>query len=300
MKVHLVDGTYELFRQHFGRAAREPDAGPYAATSGVLGSTLQLLADGATHVAVASDHIIESFRNDLWPGYKSSVGMPPELLAQIPMVEEALVAMGVTTWAMVTHEADDAIGAAAVIAAADDRVEQVVIVSPDKDLGQCVRGQRVIQYDRRKREYMDEDAVVAKFGVAPTSVPDWLGLVGDSADGFPGIAGWGAKTRRPCWPATDTSRTFPTVPGSGTCPGCAARRSCRWRCARTSRRPCCSADSPRWRPTSMSAPSTTGSGSGRPTNSTTGPSPSVNPAWPSGPPHSPSGAARGDRPWAVR
>ena len=140
MKVHLVDGTYELFRQHFGRAAREPDAGPYAATSGVLGSTLQLLADGATHIAVASDHIIESFRNDLWPGYKSSVGMPPELLAQIPMVEEALVAMGVTTWAMVTHEADDAIGAAAVIAAADDRVEQVVIVSPDKDLGQCVRG----------------------------------------------------------------------------------------------------------------------------------------------------------------
>ena len=194
MKVHLVDGTYELFRQHFGRAAREPDAGPYAATSGVLGSTLQLLADGATHVAVASDHIIESFRNDLWPGYKSSVGMPPELLEQIPMVEEALVAMGVTTWAMVTYEADDAIGAAAVVAAADERVEQVVIVSPDKDLGQCVRGERVIQYDRRKREFIDEDAVIAKFGVPPTSVPDWLGLVGDSADGFPGIAGWGAKS----------------------------------------------------------------------------------------------------------
>ena len=194
MKVHLVDGTYELFRQHFGRAAREPDAGPYAATSGVLGSTLQLLAEGATHVAVASDHVIESFRNDLWPGYKSSVGMPPELLEQIPMVEEALVAMGVTTWAMVTYEADDAIGAAAVVAAADERVEQVVIVSPDKDLGQCVRGERVIQYDRRKREFIDEEAVIAKFGVPPTSVPDWLGLVGDSADGFPGIAGWGAKS----------------------------------------------------------------------------------------------------------
>ncbi len=194
MKVHLVDGTYELFRQHFGRAAREPDAGPYAATSGVLGSTLQLIAEGATHVAVASDHIIESFRNDLWAGYKSSAGMPPELLEQIPMVEEALVAMGVTTWAMVTHEADDAIGAAAVVAAADERVEQVVIVSPDKDLGQCVRGERVIQYDRRKREYIDEQAVVAKFGVPPESVPDWLGLVGDSADGFPGIAGWGAKS----------------------------------------------------------------------------------------------------------
>lgn len=194
MKVHLVDGTYELFRQNFGRAAREPDAGPLAATSGVLLSTLQLLADGATHVAVASDHVIESFRNDLWPGYKTSAGMPPELLAQIPMVEEALVAMGVTTWAMVEHEADDALGAAAAVADADERVEQVLIVTPDKDLGQCVRGTRVVQFDRRKRELIDEAGVIAKFGVPPASIPDYLGLVGDSADGFPGIPGWGSKS----------------------------------------------------------------------------------------------------------
>jgi 5'-3' exonuclease len=194
MKVHLVDGTNELFRQNFGYAAREPDAGPYAATAGVLMSTLQLLADGATHVGVASDHVIESFRNDLWAGYKTSAGMPPELLVQIPMVEEALVAMGVTTWAMVELEADDALGAAAAVADADARVQQVLIVTPDKDLGQCVRGTRVVQFDRRKRELVDEDGVRAKFGVAPASIPDYLGLVGDSADGFPGIAGWGAKS----------------------------------------------------------------------------------------------------------
>ncbi len=194
MKVHLIDGTYELFRQNFGRAAREPDAGPYAATAGVLASTLQLLAEGATHVGVANDHIIESFRNDLWPGYKTSAGMPPELLEQLSIVEEALEALGVTVWAMVSHEADDALGAAAQLADADERVEQVVIVTPDKDLGQCVKGDRVVQYDRRKRELFDEDAVTAKFGVGPASIPDWLGLVGDSADGFPGIAGWGAKS----------------------------------------------------------------------------------------------------------
>jgi len=194
VKVHLIDGTYELFRQNFGRAAKEPDAGPFAATTGLLASTLMLLADGATHVAVASDHIIESFRNDLWAGYKTSAAMPPELLAQIPMVEEALVAMGVTTWAMVTHEADDALAAAAAVADADERVEQVLIVTPDKDLGQCVRGRRVVQFDRRKREIVDEEAVIAKFGVPPASIPDYLGLVGDSADGFPGIPGWGAKS----------------------------------------------------------------------------------------------------------
>jgi len=194
VKVHLVDGTYELFRQNFGRAAREPDAGPYAATAGVLASTLQLLADGATHVGVANDHIIESFRNDLWPGYKTSAGMPAELLTQLPMVEEALVAMGITVWPMVSHEADDALAAAAKLADADGRVEQVLIVTPDKDLGQCVKGQRVVQFDRRKRELLDEEAVTAKFGVSPLSIPDWLGLVGDSADGFPGIAGWGAKS----------------------------------------------------------------------------------------------------------
>ncbi len=194
VKIHLVDGTYELFRQNFGRAAREPNAGPYAATTGVLASTLMLLADGATHVAVASDHIIESFRNDLWPGYKTSAGMPQELLDQIPLMEESLAAMGVTVWAMVTHEADDALAAAAEIADADERVEQVLIITPDKDLGQCVRGRRVVQFDRRKREIVDEAGVIAKFGVGPASIPDYLGLVGDSADGYPGITGWGAKS----------------------------------------------------------------------------------------------------------
>jgi len=194
MKVHLVDGTYELFRQHFGQAARHEDPAPYGATVGVLASTLQLLQEGATHVGVASDHVIESFRNDLWPGYKTSEGMPPELLHQTPILEDALVAMGVTTWAMVEYEADDALGAAAHVAAADDRVEQVVICTPDKDLGQCVSGQRVVQLDRRKGEVFDEAGIVAKFGVHPASIPDYLALVGDSADGFPGLQGWGAKS----------------------------------------------------------------------------------------------------------
>jgi 5'-3' exonuclease len=193
MRVHLVDGTYELFRQNFGRMMRD-DPRPNSATIGVLASTIALLDDGATHLGVASDHVIESFRNDLWAGYKSSEGMPPELLAQIPLVEEALVALGVTVWAMVEHEADDALGAAAKVADEDDRVEQVLIVTPDKDLGQCVRGTRVVQFDRRKREILDHDAVIAKFGVLPESIPDYLGLVGDSSDGFPGIAGWGAKS----------------------------------------------------------------------------------------------------------
>lgn len=193
MRVYLIDGTYELFRQYYG-ALKQGDSGPYAATVGVLSSTLALIADGATHLGVASDHVIESFRNDLWADYKTSEGMDPVLLAQIPVVEEALVAMGVTTWAMVEHEADDALAAAAALAAADERVEQVLIVTPDKDLGQCVRGTRVVQYDRRNRLILDEAAVTAKFGVPPASIADWLALVGDSADGYPGLPGWGAKT----------------------------------------------------------------------------------------------------------
>ncbi len=194
MRVHLIDGTYELFRQHFGYARRQEHPTPYDATVGVLTSTLQLLREGATHIAVASDHVIESFRNDLWPGYKTSAGMDPVLLAQLPVVEDALDAMGVTVWAMVEHEADDALAAAAVVADRDERVEQVVIVTPDKDLGQCVRGTRVVQYDRRNDKWIDEAGVLTKFGVPPASVPDWLALVGDSADGYPGIPGWGAKT----------------------------------------------------------------------------------------------------------
>ena len=194
MRVHLIDGTYELFRQHFGQAARHADAGPYDATVGVLASTLQLVSEGATHLGVASDHVIESFRNDLWAGYKTSAGMDPVLLHQIPVMEEALVTAGFTTWAMVEYEADDALGAAAAVADADPRVSQVVIVTPDKDLGQCVRGTRVVQYDRRKGEIVDEAAVTLKFGVGPQSIADYLALVGDTADGYPGIAGWGAKS----------------------------------------------------------------------------------------------------------
>ena len=194
VRVHLIDGTYELFRQHYGQAARHEDSGPAAGAAGVVASTLELVAEGATHIGVASDHVIESFRNDLWPGYKTSAGMEPALLEQIPVMEELLVAAGFTTWAMVEHEADDALGAAAAIADADARVEQVWIVTPDKDLGQCVRGDRVVQYDRRKREIVDEAGVIAKFGVGPGSIADYLALVGDTADGFPGLAGWGAKS----------------------------------------------------------------------------------------------------------
>lgn len=194
MRVHLVDGTYELFRQHYGMAARHADRGRFDATAGVVTSTLALIEDGATHVGVASDHVIESFRNELYAGYKTGEGMDPEILEQIPVMERALAAAGFTVWAMVEHEADDALAAAAAVADADDRVEQVLIVTPDKDLGQCVRGQRVVQFDRRKREIIDAAAVEAKFGIPPESIPDYLGLVGDTADGFPGLPGWGAKS----------------------------------------------------------------------------------------------------------
>jgi 5'-3' exonuclease len=190
MDVHLVDGTYELFRYHFAPNNRDLERG---ATVGVLATLLQLVADGATHVGVATDHIIESFRNDLWPGYKSSVGMPRELLAQFPLVEAAMAAAGFTVWAQVTHEADDALAAAASMAAADERVERVIICTPDKDLGQCVGG-KVVQLDRRKGVVFDAAGVEARLGVPPASIPDLLALVGDSADGFPGLPGWGAKS----------------------------------------------------------------------------------------------------------
>ena len=190
MKVHLVDGTYELFRYHFSPGNRDPERG---ATRGVVGSVLSLLESGATHVGVATDHIIESFRNDLWPGYKTGAGIDPNLKAQFPLLEDALMEAGICTWPMVELEADDALGAAARIAADDDRVEQVVICTPDKDLGQCVGG-KVIQWDRRQDKYFDVDGVRAKFGVDPESIPDYLALVGDSADGFPGLPGFGAKS----------------------------------------------------------------------------------------------------------
>jgi 5'-3' exonuclease len=190
MDVHLVDGTYELFRYHFAPNNRDPHRG---ATVGVVATLLQLVADGATHIGVATDHIIESFRNDLWPGYKSSAGMPRELLAQFPVVEEAMAAAGFVVWPQVTHEADDAMASAAVMAAADDRVERVVICTPDKDLGQCVGG-KVVQLDRRKGVYFDAAGVEERLGVPPASIPDLLALVGDSADGFPGLPGWGSKS----------------------------------------------------------------------------------------------------------
>jgi 5'-3' exonuclease len=190
VEVHVVDGTYELFRYHFAPNNRDPKQG---ATRGVLTSLLQLLEDGATHVGVATDQVIESFRNDLWAGYKSSAGMPPELLAQFPLVERVLAAAGFTVWPQVEYEADDGMAAAAAMAAADDRVSRVLICTPDKDLGQCVGGP-VVQFDRRKGEIVDADGVRARLGVSPESVPDLLGLVGDSADGFPGLPGWGAKS----------------------------------------------------------------------------------------------------------
>ena len=223
MKVHLVDGTYELFRQHFGAAAArrgsDTPAAPLAATVGVLTSTIALLADGATHVGVASDHVIESFRNDLWAGYKTSAGMDPELLGQIPLMEATLEALGVTVWAMVEHEADDALGAAALVAEHDPRVTQALICTPDKDLGQAVRGTRIVQLDRRKGEIVDEAAVTAKFGVPPASIPDWLALVGDKADGFPGLPGWGAKSAGAVLARYGHLEQIPAAPGKWDVPG---------------------------------------------------------------------------------
>lgn len=194
MEVHLVDGTYELFRQHFGMAVRHSSPAPNAAAIGVLASTLQLVANGGSHIGVASDTVIESFRNDLWPGYKTSAGMEPVLLNQIPVMEELLVAAGFTMWGMVEYEADDALGAAAAVADADPRVTKAMILTPDKDLCQCVRDDRVVQVDRRKREEIGRAGVIAKFGVPPESIADYLALVGDSADGYPGLAGWGSKS----------------------------------------------------------------------------------------------------------
>jgi 5'-3' exonuclease len=195
MEVHLIDGTYELFRHYYALPKVRDSAGQeVAAVRGVLASVIGMLGNGATHIGVATDHVIESFRNDLWPGYKTGEGVEPELLAQFPLLEEALSALGIVVWPMVEFEADDALAAAAMAAAGDQRVERVLICTPDKDLAQCVRGTRIVQLDRRKNIVRDEAGVVARFGVMPASIPDYLALVGDSADGFPGLAGWGAKS----------------------------------------------------------------------------------------------------------
>ncbi|HKP47953.1 MAG TPA: 5'-3' exonuclease H3TH domain-containing protein [Pyrinomonadaceae bacterium] len=194
MIVHLIDGTYELFRHFYGIRRFKKIDPPFGAVSGVLNMVAKMIEDGATHLGVATDHVIESFRNDLWAGYKTGAGIERALLAQFHPLEEALAAMGVTTWAMVEYEADDALAAAAHLAAEHDEVEKVCIWTPDKDLAQCVVDDRVVQIDRRKNEIRDENAIRTKFGVSPEFIPDYLALVGDAADGYPGISGLGAKT----------------------------------------------------------------------------------------------------------
>src|SRR3954467_13263585 len=194
MDVHLVDGTYELFRYFFAMPSMADVNGQeIGAVLGVLNSVLSMIEGGATHVGVATDHVVESFRNDLYPGYKTSEGVPAPLMSQFPVLEEALQAMGVMVWPMVEYEADDALASAAAKAALDNRVERVFICTPDKDLAQCVVGSRVVQLDRRRGILRDESGVVAKWGVRPESIPDYLAVVGDSADGFPGLPGWGPK-----------------------------------------------------------------------------------------------------------
>jgi len=195
LDIHLIDGTYELFRHYFAvPSARDKDGREVGAVRGVLASVLGMMNEGATHIAVATDHVIESFRNGLWAGYKTGEGVPADLLEQFTPLEEVLASAGIVVWPMVEFEADDALAAAAAKAADDPRVERVIICTPDKDLAQCVRGTRVVQLNRRTRVICDEAGVTQKFGVGPASIPDYLALVGDAADGYPGLQGWGAKS----------------------------------------------------------------------------------------------------------
>ena len=195
LQIHLIDGTYELFRHFYAVPSARDDRGrEVGAVRGVLRSLLGMLSSGSTHLAVATDHIIESFRNNLWAGYKTGDGVDPALLAQFPLLEEVLAAAGIVVWPMIEFEADDALASAAALAAGDTRVEQVILCTPDKDLAQCVQCERVVQLNRRTKTRMDEAGVVAKFGVRPASIPDYLALVGDAADGYPGLPGWGAKS----------------------------------------------------------------------------------------------------------
>jgi 5'-3' exonuclease len=194
MDVYLIDGTYELFRHFFAvPSAKDENGREVGAVRGVVNSIRGMLDRGVTHIGVATDHVIESFRNNLYPGYKTGEGIPPELYSQFPILEETLEKMGVVVWPMIEFEADDALASAAAKAVLDDRVERVVICTPDKDLSQCVRGTRIVQLDRRTNTMRNEDGVLEKFGVKPESIPDYLALVGDTADGFPGIPGWGKK-----------------------------------------------------------------------------------------------------------
>jgi 5'-3' exonuclease len=231
VKAHLVDGTYELFRHYYGAPAHqtagreEGGREEVGATRAVLGSLLGMLEAGATHMGVATDHVIESWRNDAWPAYKSSAGVPEELLAQFPLFEEALASMGLVVWAMSDLEADDALASAAAVLCDDPGAGQILICTPDKDLGQCVRGTRVVCLDRRKNAIVDEDAVRARFGVGPASVPDWLALVGDSADGFPGVTGWGPKAASAVLGRYGTLETIPAQASAWEVPLTAARAS---------------------------------------------------------------------------
>jgi 5'-3' exonuclease len=195
LEVFLIDGTYELFRHYYAvPSARDERGREVGAVRAVLSSLLGMIKGGASHIAVATDHVIESFRNSLWPGYKTSEGVEPDLLAQFSLLEEVLSTAGIVVWPMIEFEADDALAAAAVAAARDPRVERVVICTPDKDLAQCVSGTRIVQLNRRTRTTLDEAGIIQKFGVSPVSIPDYLALVGDSADGYPGLPGWGAKS----------------------------------------------------------------------------------------------------------
>ena len=210
MQVHLVDGTYELFRHYYGAPEHvDPDGIDVGAVRGVVRSMLELLDGGATHIGVATDHVVESFRNALWDGYKTGEGIDPVLFAQFPILEDALRALGVAVWAEVELEADDALASAAAVAFADPSVARAVICTPDKDLAQCVQDPRVVQLDRRAEKVFDEAAVREKFGVGPASIPDWLALVGDTADGFPGLKGWGAKSAAAVLARYETLESIP-------------------------------------------------------------------------------------------
>ena len=216
MQVHLVDGTYELFRHYFAVPKHQDTQGrECGAVRGVLASLLSMTRGGATHLAVATDHVIESFRNDLYPGYKDGSGVPDDLLSQFPLLEEAVAALGMTVWAMTEFEADDALAAGAKLAAEDPRVTQVLICTPDKDLSQCVVGDRVVQLDRRKKEMRNEAGVVAKFGVTPASIPDYLALVGDTADGYPGCRDGVPSRQQRCWRSTATWRRYHSTAPTG-------------------------------------------------------------------------------------
>jgi 5'-3' exonuclease len=214
MEVHLIDGTYELFRHYYALpSARDRNGREVAAVRGVLASVLGMIKGGATHVAVATDQVIESFRNDLWPGYKTGAGIDPDLWAQFPLLEETLIAAGVVVWPMVEFEADDALASGAAAADRDARVERVIICTPDKDLAQCVRDRRVVQLNRRTRVTLDEGGVIQKFGVRPASIPDYLALVGDAADGYPGLPGWGAKSTAAVLAKFGHLESIPADPG---------------------------------------------------------------------------------------